>query len=69
MLAYLGTERSGITASNAIAITLTVLPETLRQTLTWDQGAEMSEHASFTMATNMNVCFCDAASPWQRAKK
>ena len=66
MLAYLGTERSGITVSNAIAKALTVLPANLRQTLTWDQGAEMSEHASFTLATNMNVYFCDAGSPWQR---
>jgi IS30 family transposase len=66
MLAYLGTERSGITVSNAIAKALTVLPEKLRQTLTWDQGAEMSEHTSFTLATNMNVYFCEAASPWQR---
>ena len=34
--------------------------------LTWDQGAEMSEHRAFTVATDMNVYFCDPGSPWQR---
>jgi len=66
MLAYLGTERSGITVSNAIAKAFSVLPTNLRYTLTWGEGAEMSEHASFTSATNVNVYFSDAASPWQR---
>jgi len=66
MLAYLGTDHNGITVSNAIAKAFSVLPANLRHTLTWDQGSEMSEHASFTLATNMNVYFCDAGSPWQR---
>jgi len=42
------------------------LPEQLRRTLTWDQGAEMAEHKAFTVATSMEVYFCDPGSPWQR---
>ncbi len=38
----------------------------LRNTLTWDQGAEMSEHRAFSTAVDMDVYFCDPASPWQR---
>ena len=42
------------------------MPDSVRRTLTWDQGAEMSEHRTFTVATNVAVYFCGAASPWQR---
>ena len=46
--------------------TITTLPEHLRGSLTWDQGAEMARHLQFKMATDMPVYFCDPASPWQR---
>jgi IS30 family transposase len=42
------------------------MPAALRRTLTWDQGAEMSEHRTFTTATDMAVYFREPASPWQR---
>lgn len=42
------------------------LPSELVQTLTWDQGQEMAEHRSFTIATGCRVFFCDPHSPWQR---
>ena len=42
------------------------LPASLRRSLTWDRGLEMAKHKSFTVATNVNVYFCDPQSPWQR---
>lgn len=42
------------------------LPTNLMQTLTWDRGTEMAQHARFTVATDVQVYFCDPRSPWQR---
>ena len=42
------------------------LPETLWKTLTWDQGNEMRNHAQISVATGLDIYFCDPASPWQR---
>ena len=42
------------------------LPEELYKTLTWDRGAEMSDHKAFTLATDIQVYFCDPRAPWQR---
>jgi len=51
---------------DAITEAMTSLPEQLRRSLTWDQGAEMSQHARVTIDTGLNVYFCDPQSPWQR---
>ena len=50
----------------ALAKHIRKLPEQLRRSLTWDQGKEMSGHKRFTVATNVQVYFCDPRSPWQR---
>jgi IS30 family transposase len=52
---------------DAIAEAITTLPEQLRRSLTWDQGAEMAHHAQLRIQTGLPVYFCDPHSPWQRA--
>src|SRR5262249_51743579 len=42
------------------------LPHRQRRSLTWDRGKEMADHKNFTVATNVQVYFCDPRSPWQR---
>ncbi len=51
---------------DAIASSITTLPEQLRRSLTWDQGAEMAQHARLRIDSGLAVYFCDPQSPWQR---
>ena len=50
---------------DAIADAIVTLPEQLRRSLTWDQGAEMAQHAQQRIDTGLPVYFCDPHSPWQ----
>jgi IS30 family transposase len=58
--------RDTATVVAALAKHIGKLPQQLRRSLTWDRGKEMSAHKSFTVATNVQVYFCDPRSPWQR---
>jgi IS30 family transposase len=51
---------------DAIVAAITQLPEELRRSLTWDQGAEMAQHAQLRIDADLQVFFCDPHSPWQR---
>ncbi|MDQ3121137.1 MAG: IS30 family transposase [Actinomycetota bacterium] len=52
--------------TRALARQVGELPAQLWASLTWDRGTEMAEHARFTVATDVEVYFCDPRSPWQR---
>jgi IS30 family transposase len=65
MLAKLGGKDS-TTVVDALIERVKQLPDNLMQTLTWDRGTEMAQHARFTVATDVQVYFCDPRSPWQR---
>lgn len=54
------------TVVSALIKQATTLPNELYKSLTWDRGKEMADHQRFTMATNIDVYFCDPQSPWQR---
>ena len=51
---------------DAITRSISSLPEMLRQSLTWDQGAEMAQHARLRIDTGLQIYFCDPQIPWQR---
>ena len=55
-----------ITVISALIRQARELPAELYKTLTWDRGAEMTSHIRFTVATDIQVYFCDPQSPWQR---
>jgi IS30 family transposase len=66
MLLHLPGDRHPETVNKAIAQTILTLPEVLRRSLTWDQGSEMRRHTQLTIATGLDIYFCDPHSPWQR---
>jgi IS30 family transposase len=51
---------------DSIADVIQSLPAQLRRSLTWDQGAEMAEHAQLRVVSGLEIYFCDPHSPWQR---
>jgi transposase, IS30 family len=60
------TGHGGEAVRDAIAASITTLPEQLRRSLVWDQGAEMAQHAQLRIDTGLQIYFCDPQSPWQR---
>jgi IS30 family transposase len=60
------TGRGAQAVRDAIAASITTLPEQLRRSLVWDQGAEMAQHAQLQIDSGLQVYFCDSQSPWQR---
>jgi len=54
------------TVVDALIKTARKLPQELYKSLTWDRGKEMAAHKRFTLATDVQVYFCDPRSPWQR---
>jgi len=59
-------DRNAPTVARALARRIQRLPNSLKQSLTWDRGKEMAHHKAFTVATDVHVFFCDPRSPWQR---
>ncbi|MFC0107292.1 IS30 family transposase [Kibdelosporangium aridum subsp. largum] len=66
MLVHLPDGRTPDRVRDALIHTMADLPTHLRRSLTWDQGSEMHRHQEFSLATDMQVYFCDPHSPWQR---
>lgn len=66
MLFRLPKGRSAEEVRNQMTEVIQTLPQSLRRTLTWDQGKEMAQHVRFRVDTGVEVYFCDPHSPWQR---
>lgn len=66
LVALPGGNHQAESVADALAAAITTLPHQLAKTLTWDLGHEMAQHQRFTVATGVQVYFCDPKSPWQR---
>ncbi|WP_244932023.1 IS30 family transposase [Nocardioides sp. W7] len=66
ILLHLASDHTAETVQEAMCREMAKLPQTLRQTLTWDRGSEMANHAQIAEATGLDIYFCDPGSPWQR---
>ena len=66
LLLHLKDDHTASTVETAMREAIMTLPAELRRSVTWDQGSEMSNHQSFTIATGVPIYFCDPHSPWQR---
>jgi IS30 family transposase len=65
-LLHLPNRRSADVVAEEIIKTMKALPETLRRTLTWDQGTELTQHARISVAADIDIFFCNPYEPWQR---
>jgi IS30 family transposase len=66
MLLHLPDGRTADKVREAMTAKIQTLPQALRRSITWDQGREMAQHATFSTITGIPVYFCDPHSPWQR---
>ena len=66
ILLHLPNGHGALAVQEAMVTAMADLPETLKRTLTWDQGREMYNHATIAQATGLDIYFCDPHSPWQR---
>ena len=66
LLLHLEHGRSAASVDAAMRKTIATLPAELRRSITWDQGAEMANHTTFTVDTGIPIYFCDPHAPWQR---
>jgi IS30 family transposase len=66
MLLHLPDDHGALAVQEAMIAKMSQLPQMLRQTLTWDQGMEMANHAQIAAATDLDIYFCDPHAPWQR---
>ena len=66
LLLHLEDGRAADSVDAAMRKTITTLPDAVRRSITWDQGAEMANHAEFTIGTGIPIYFCEPHSPWQR---
>jgi IS30 family transposase len=67
MLLHLPSSHGADDVQEAMVEAMSRLPQTLRRTLTWDQGQEMANHTAIAAATQLEIFFCNPHSPWQRA--
>jgi transposase, IS30 family len=65
-LLHLPDDHHADAVQQAMVEAMSRLPQTLRRTLTWDQGIEMANHVAIADATELAIYFCDPHSPWQR---
>jgi transposase, IS30 family len=66
LLLHLPDGRDAKGVERALRQAIGTLPDQLHRSITWDQGKEMAHHAQFTIATGIQVYFCDPHKPWQR---
>lgn len=66
ILVHLPNDHGAIAVRDGLVKAFNALPEHLRKSLTWDQGTELAQHKKITLATKIDIYFCDPHSPWQR---
>ena len=64
MLLHLPENHGALAVQEALVAKMATLPEQLKLSLTWDQGAELANHATIAEATGLEIYFCDPHSPW-----